>query len=121
MYRTLKLVDGDISFGNLGKLEWIEDIDSLKQTIYIKLNTLKNELFYNENFGIEDLTTLKNLPNYYDFIGYSIQEALIDYEKIVDVNIINIINTSTSGISKVDIEIEVILSDDTKLYIAYSI
>lgn len=119
MYKSLKFENGDLVFSNLGKLEWVEDIDSIRQTIFFKLNIIKGELLYNDEYGIVDISKIKNLSKYYNDISNNIKDALIDNEKIIDVNILNMVNSNTRG--NIDVELEIILTDDTRLNIAYTI
>lgn len=43
--------NGDIVFDSLGKLQWVEDIELIIQSLNLRLKTQLGELFYNEEYG----------------------------------------------------------------------
>lgn len=81
--RSLKIVNGDLSFDNVGKLEWVDDDDNslILQSINLKLNTDVEDLFYSETgYGRATLQ------------GKITQDTLEDYlnDAIVDDKIANV-------------------------------
>lgn len=98
---SLKLDEsGDISFDSLGKLEVISDEDALRQSFFLRLQTLKGELFYNDEYGHPKLKGKQNESSISDYL----KDALLDDERISDVVIISFVITSF-GKYKVDAEI----------------
>lgn len=53
--RSLKLTDGDLSFDNLGKMAWVENMDRKTQSIKKRLNTVNGNLFYNDAYGLKKI------------------------------------------------------------------
>jgi hypothetical protein len=90
MFRTLKLKNGDISFDSLGKLNWYEEELSIAQTINIRLMTMYGDLFYSEEFGLNK-DYVKNTIRNVETLTPEIQRALIDNEKIIDAELLDVI------------------------------
>lgn len=90
MFSTLRLRNGDIDFDNLGKLYFITNEESVAQSINIRLMTELGDLFYDELFGLEKRWVKNTLPNVMT-LESEIRKALIDDEKIIDAQLIDVI------------------------------
>jgi hypothetical protein len=106
MSNTIRLTeDGDLSFNQVGRLNWIVDENEKKvQSISLRLKTLKEELFYEEGYGhptIKGKVDKLTLNDYF-------KDALLDDTDIESIEIINfkkVKSETNTGIYEVDIEI----------------
>jgi hypothetical protein len=112
MYDSLKVVNGDINFNSLGQLEFITGEDAIIQSIEHKLNTVKESLFYNLNYGISlEFGQLKKTEKNQTIIQSAISDALSDDDRIRSAQITDIID----GV----ITLEITLTDNTVLNINF--
>lgn len=119
MYKTLKLTpDGDISIDSLGRFVFIEDEESIIQTINIRLNTVKGELFYNLEYGVEKMVGFKAKDKYIELMQQNIENALVDGEKIISV-FVNDIKRVKNGEYLIDLQITA--ENNEEIELAYNI
>lgn len=91
--KSLKIDDsGDIVFNSLGKLDFVSDLDMLKQSINLRIQTEKNELFYNESYGRPKLKGKLTKDNILSFLNYT----LLDEPRILSIELLSY-TLSTGG------------------------
>lgn len=85
--KSFRILNGDISFNELGKIELVDDEDNslIIQSINLKLKTLKEDLFYNENYGYPLLKGKITQDIMEDFLNETIAK---DDERIALITII---------------------------------
>lgn len=83
--RSLKLVNGDLSWDSTGKIAWVRDEKLLIQSINLRLSTLKENLFYDDSYGhpiFKGKLSRESLESYF-------KDSLLDDERIEDLEIIH--------------------------------
>lgn len=106
MSNTIRLSeDGDILFNKVGRLEWIiDDNEKLLQSIRLRLDTLKGELYYEDEYGhplLKGKVNKESLNEYFE-------DTLLGDERIIAVDVIEFKDISTEkakGIYQVSLEI----------------
>lgn len=104
LFSTLKLNNGDISFDGLGRLQWAVNGESIAQTVNIRLKTKFGELFYDEGFGL-NIQAIKNTLKNTKLLESEIRYALVDDEKISDVELIDVILLRDNAILKIAVRL----------------
>lgn len=90
IFKTLALRKGDITFDNHGKLKWFTSENSIAQTVNLRLGTMLGDLFYDESYGFKK-ENVKNTVKNIKTMAPEIRLALIDEEKIVDADLVDVI------------------------------
>lgn len=115
----LKIENGDLVFDNLGSLAYVKDEDEIIQSIKIRLNTVKGDLFYNEEYGLSpEYKRLKMKFNTLQELRAIIEDCLLDDERIAEVVTVDFIKTEYT---KTLLEIVVLLTDNTLLEIQHAV
>jgi hypothetical protein len=106
MSNTLRLSeDGDIMFNQVGRLEWIiDESEKVVQSIYLRLKTLKGELYYEDEYGHPALKGKINKESAEIYF----KDTLLDDENIESLSVINfyeVKDDNIKGAYSADIEI----------------
>lgn len=104
--RTLKLVNGDLSFDVLGRLRMITDNEMIIQSLENRLKTYMGELFYNDGYGMPKIKGKITEESLLIFV----KEALLDDTRVFDISIDNFEITSSG---QVNAKILIQLEDET--------
>lgn len=97
--KSIKFINGDLSFNYLGKLEFVEDDEQLIQTIGLLFKTEKGDIFYNDEYGVEKIRgkiTEESVTEY-------ISKGLENESRIADFNIISF-EKKRDGVANIHIE-----------------
>lgn len=116
-----KLVNGDIAFDNLGRIKFVEGNSHIIQSIVNRLNTYKEELFYDFDYGIEPLDRLKVSQDNINYLQTIVERALLGDERILSVKIINVRKHTGLNLGKFDLTLLLTLQDGLELSLDYSI
>jgi hypothetical protein len=113
MSNTIRLTsDGDLSFNQVGRLNWIVDENEKKlQSINLRLKTLKEDLFYEDEYGHPILKGKVDKLTLNDYF----KDTLLDDTDIEGIEIINyrkVASETNTGIYEVELEIY-LLSGET--------
>ena len=97
--RSLKIDNGDIVFDSLGKAIFVTDIELIKQSLNLRLNTAKTELFYEDEYGhpiLKGKQTEESILNY-------LKDTLMQDERVREIEIItfNLIKTTLKVEAKI--------------------
>lgn len=106
--KSLKIVNGDLSFDNVGKMEWVDDDDNslILQSINLKLNTDVEDLFYSESgYGRNELKGKITQDTLEDYLN----DAIVD-DKIASV-MVNSFEVLPSGKCNINISIELVTGE----------
>lgn len=118
MFKTLQLKDGDIQFNSFGELVLINNHDSIRQSIFKRLDTVRGNLFYNLDYGLGlELGRLKQLESNIAEIQYEIEQEILKDERIESATIYDL---SRNGKDGFDLNMRILLTDGTTLDINYN-
>jgi hypothetical protein len=102
--KSLKIENGDIVFNSIGRLDFVEENEFIIQSLNLRFKTLKEELFYNEEYGRPIFTGKYTQENILAFV----QDALMDDERIASIEVTDFkINAG-----RLDINIKLYLATD---------
>ncbi len=118
MYDTLKLVDGDIVFDDLGRLVFAEGKEAIAQGIFKRLSTRKEDLFYELEYGIPDYRRMKQMDKYIAEVQAIIEDALSDDPNIDTAQVVNLVPNSRDSYN---IQLAVFLTDNTVMNLEFTL
>jgi hypothetical protein len=107
--KSLKLDEnGDISFNSFGRLNFVSDTDLLIQSLQLRLKTIKGELFYNEEYGLEKFKGKINEEILLDILN----DVLLQDEKVSSVELTSY---NITEVGKISADILITLNTDESL------
>lgn len=100
---TIKLKNGDLFFDSLGKLKLITREEKIIQSVRLIIQTVKGELFYNDEYGL-DLYSIRKLDK--EVLEALLKDAIVDDEVIIDLRLINFtIDEERPGVINTEMEL----------------